>query len=323
MEHQNSWIPTCVGPTQEVQHALGRPTLPDFVVEDLPGLLRTATEALGAAGCLMVHGALGGSHLSIDVEGGLDDLFALVTHTRPPLVYLETGTLTLDSLAQQRADLADAELSASERAASTTALDAAEGHIGESAFLMFSVVVNGVRHLFTFIAGWSYETRDRTPQLTSAQEDAEYSEHRQGEFMKRNAQTAELTDVLVADEPFLRLTSYPTRRGRANELAPAIFGADMMVEPLVRGAVTQAISLASQRRADQVIPARTAALRERLPQLAAVLACDPDFAAVSTKQAREQCARALLSTEDPVVPAAPLAPALVTLALAQTSALSL
>jgi hypothetical protein len=191
--------------TTVITDVVAPPTLPDLVVEDLPGLLRTATEALGAAGCLMVHGALGGSHLSIDVEGGLDDLFALVTHTRPPLVYLETGTLTLDSLAQQRADLADAELSAPERAASTTALDAAEGHIGESASLVFSVVVNGVRHLFTFIAGWSYETRDRTPQLTSAQEDAEYLEHRQGEFIKRNAQTAELTDALVADEPFLRL----------------------------------------------------------------------------------------------------------------------
>jgi hypothetical protein len=97
----------------------------------------------------------------------------------------------------------------------------------------------------------------------------------------------------------------------------------MMVEPLVRGAVTQAISLASLRRADQVIPARTAALRERLPHLAVVLACDPDFAAVSTKQARERCARALLNNEDPIVPAAPLAHTLVTLALAQTNALSL
>jgi hypothetical protein len=271
----------------------------------------------------MVHGALGGSHLSIDVEGGLDDLLALVTHTRPPLVYLETGTFMLEGLEQLRADLADAELSAPERAVSSTALDAAEGHIGESAFLVFSVVINGVRHLFTFIAGWSYETRDRTPQLTSAQEAAEYSEQRQGEFTKRNAQMADLTDALVADEPFLRLTSYPTRRGRANELAPAIFGADMMVEPLVRGAVTQAISLASLRRADQVIPARTAALRERLPYLAAVLACDPGFAAVSTKQARERCARTLLNSEDPVVPAAPLVPALVTLALAQTNTLSL
>jgi len=299
------------------------PALPDFVVEDLPGLLRTATEALGAAGCLMVHGSLGGSHLSIEVEGGLDDLLALVTRTRPPLVYLETGTLTLEDLAQQRADLADAELSAPERAASTTALDAAEGHIGESTFLVFSIVVNGVRHLFTFIAGWSYETRDRSPQLTSAQESAEYSNQRQGEFAKRNAQMAELTDALVADEPFLRLTSNPTRRARANELAPAIFGADMMVEPFVRGAVTQAIYSALQRRADQVIPARTAALRERLPHLAGLLACDPGFAAVSTKQARERCARALLIREDPVVPAAPLTPTLVTLALAQTNPLSL
>lgn len=299
------------------------PILADFVVQDLPGLFRTATQALDTAGCLVVRGTLGGSNLSIDVEGGLANLLALVARTRPALVYLETGTLTLEGLAQQRAVLADADLSAPEHAASATALQAAEGHIGESAFLVFSVVVNGVQHLFTFIATWSYETRDRTPQLTCAQESAEYAEQRQGEFTKRNAQMAELTEVLVADEPFLRLTSYPTRRSRANELAAGIFGADMMVEPLVRGAVAQAISSASLRRADQVIPARTAALHERLPYLAAVLACEPGFAAVSTKQARERCARMLLNREDPVVAAAPLIPTLVTLALAQTNTLSL
>lgn len=104
------------------------PAMPDGVAEDLPGLLDTATEALRAAGCLLVYGGLDGEHLSVDA-----------------------GTWTAEDLAERRADLADADLSAPELAAATAALDDAEGRLAECASLRLSVVANGVVHDFTFL----------------------------------------------------------------------------------------------------------------------------------------------------------------------------
>lgn len=293
------------------------PTVPECVVENLPGLLDTASEALRSAACLLVHGHLVGSYLGVKVEGGLEALIALVAHTSPQLAYIDAGTLTADDLVERRADLVDAGLNASELAATSAALDDAQGHLEECAFVVISVVMNGVRHDFEFVAGWCYRTIAHLQPRTAAEEDQEDMKRRQGARLKLKDQLSELTETLVADERFLRSTSYPTRHGRANELAEAVFGEERMVEQHVRGVIAQAVFVATARRAEVVIPKRAAALREKLPQLALALAFDPYFHSASTNQARERCARTLLNKEDPIVPAAPLVHALVIAAVAR------
>lgn len=120
----------------------------------------------------------------------------------------------------------------------------------------------------------------------------------------------------MKDEPFLRLTSEGTRRLRANELAALLVAAPLMSETGVKGAIAQAVRIATARRAAEVVPAGTAALNEQLPQLAETLSSEPDFAAATTKQARERCAPDLLMRTDPVVLPAPLIAPLLAAALA-------
>lgn len=303
------------------------PTLPAGVVEDLAALAAVAQETLQAAGCLLVKAplirpSLEDAGLGVEFNGELDTLLALVEHTKALLVYVDDGTWTEQEVKQLRENLDEADLGPQELAEALDALSDSERHVGEIGSLVLSVVVGVVVHTFTFLAAWYYRVESAQPQTVLPGRESRVSdwlreyEEDKDQRLKADAALADLVGTLLTDESFLCQTSAAARRTRADELALPLIGEVAMSKQRVRGVIAKAATAAGVRRLAEVVPVRTEALRARLPDLAAALSSEPDFVSARANNVRERCARAMLTREDPVVPATPLIAALVATALA-------
>ena len=299
------------------------PALPTGVVDDLPALATEAAAALRSKGCLLMFAALDNVPLGVEIDGDLDKLLTLVAHTTPLLVYFDSRAWTAEDVQERRENLVPADDTHGDLAGSSAAIDASVNRLGEPAVLTISVVVGGVVHAFIFLAHWyfrvgSEQLRVAGQRRERAEQDwVQESEDDQQERLRAELVLVGLADTLLQDESFLRQSSDDARRLRARELVAPLISETLIREASIRGAIAAAARTAGARRASEVVPTRTATLRERLPDLAGVLASDPDFAAATTKNVRERCARALLTSTDPVVPPTPLIAALVAAALAQ------
>ena len=287
-------------------------------LEDLPGFLDNITFALEADGCLLIYGVLEGKHLGVNIDGGLGTLNALTGRVADPIVYVDARYWDAEQITTRRERIEDDDLlSPQDITTATQALNESEAHLGEVATLALSIVAGGVAHEFNFRAGWFLATQP-TQAATQEREqrwEARVNEQDQ-EREKVHTLLEDLADQLIVDDPFLRLTSEGTRRVRADQLAKPLVGPDLMHDLGVRGAIAQAVRVATARRAEEIIPARTAALREKIPQLADELRSDLEFTAATTSKARDRCARALLAATDPVADRTALITRLVSMALA-------
>jgi hypothetical protein len=297
---------------------LPTPAPDDGVLEDLPAFSASATEGLESNGYLLINAVLDGDQLSVLVDPPeLETLMALVGRMTLPIVYVDARNWTAQDAEERRERLTEEDMTSEELAVENRASDEAEKHLDELATLSFSVVIGGVVHIFSFRAGWFART-EQSDEVVQGRVDR-YMRHvdkEDSERAERAAKLRNLADQLVMDEEFLRLTNADTRRLRANELAGSFMRPDLMAELDVRGAIGQAVQAATAWRTEEIIPTRTKALRERLPQLADELRSDLEFTVATTSKVRDRCARDLLTSTDPVADRSALVTRLVSMALA-------
>jgi hypothetical protein len=272
--------PSTLGPPDEVERIIVTtdvalsPALPTGVVEDLPALATEAAVALRSKGCLLMFAALRKVPLGVEVDGDLDALLTLVAHTTPALVYVDSRAWTAEDVQERRENLVAHDETPGDLTGSNAAIDESLNHLGEPATLTISVVVGGVVHAFTFLAKWYFSFASEQLRAAGQRIDrhelewVQESEHDQQERLKAEAVLAGLADDLLQDESFLRQSSDDSRRLRAKELAAPLIGEALIREAPIRGAIAAAARTAGATRASEVVPARTAALRERLPDLA-------------------------------------------------------
>lgn len=293
----------------------------DGVAEDLSAFSAYVRELLESDGCLLINAVLGGRRLSVLVDPpDLETLMALVGRMGSKIVYVDARNWTAHQAEERRERLTEEDMTSEELAVENQASAEAERHLDELATLDYSVVIGGVVHIFSFRAGWFART-EQSDEVIQGRVDrfTRQLDKQDSERTEWASKLETLADQLLMDEEFLRLTNVDTRRLRANKLAGSFIGPDLMDELDVRGAIAQAVQAATARRSQEVRPARTTALRERLRQLADELRSDPDFAAATTIKVHDRCARDLLIRTDPVADESKLVKQLVSMARAVPS----